>query len=241
MKDNTLYIAQSNGIRLVDVTQPMEPVFGDLWKFDFPYTTTNSTQFFNPNTQRYEQKQTVIEDTTNNTLDFKRRGDILFIATGMAGVVAVDIADPAHPQELGRYDVSGFYPYHLELSSDGNTAYVGCLFTQVHILDVSDPTNLRPLWNDKSFFANENHAVQEMKLIDNKLYVTHKHKNLTGFSNVTVVNVDNPSEPYIVQDTPLTGYDFTHFFPGKRSDGIGGWAYFSITKNVQIGERTTGQ
>ncbi len=57
------------------------------------------------------------------------------------GFATVDISDPENPQIMQIYNPQGwFQPFHVAVS--GNYAYVGLNFGEIHLFDVSDPTNV---------------------------------------------------------------------------------------------------
>ena len=50
-------------------------------------------------------------------------GTKAYVAADKAGLVIVDISDPAHPTELDSYDTAG-YALDVTLSSDSTKAYI---------------------------------------------------------------------------------------------------------------------
>ncbi len=88
---------------------------------------------------------------------------------GQDSVFIADIADPAAPSIIGRYDVPG--PTHAEhrgAYGDGNSFFIYSRYSDrpMQILEVSDPTQPRP---DRSFMSP--HNVRSLHVHDDHLYV----------------------------------------------------------------------
>ena len=60
--------------------------------------------------------------------------------SGMNGLVIVDITNPVSPTLIGLYDTpGGLTSTSVEISSDGNTAYIAETNTGLVIIDITNP------------------------------------------------------------------------------------------------------
>jgi len=66
------------------------------------------------------------------------RDGLVYLADLNAGVVVVDVSNPAEPQRVGGYAVGA-----LGIALQGTYAYVACGGNGVHVLDITDPTSPR--------------------------------------------------------------------------------------------------
>lgn len=64
------------------------------------------------------------------------RGDVLYVADGLGGLVTVDISDPTAPTRLGRVELGG---QARKVVLDGDVAYVAAGSAGLVVVDVSDP------------------------------------------------------------------------------------------------------
>jgi hypothetical protein len=67
-------------------------------------------------------------------------GHYAYVAVGDAGLLVIDVSDPANPRRVGGYDTPG---NALGVAVSGNYAYVADYNAGLQVLDVSDPANPR--------------------------------------------------------------------------------------------------
>jgi hypothetical protein len=111
-----------------------------------------------------------------------------------AGLLVIDISNPANPQGVGGYDTSGSAP---GVAVSGNYAYVtettgqcsplgGCTPPdgQLHVIDVSNPTNLQRVGGYDNSVSAQGVAVS-----GNYAYVAARSAGLQ------VIDISNPANP----------------------------------------------
>ncbi len=67
-----------------------------------------------------------------------------YVTSGLGGVV-LDIADPLHLQELGRWHIGGSYCAYYDILVHGNLGLVTDEERYTHVLDVSDPQDVHDI------------------------------------------------------------------------------------------------
>lgn len=222
---DTLYLGESDGIQLIDISNPLEPKLGDKWELSFTYYTTS--------TNIYTGIISTTTNTVSNVFDLSKKGDTFYLVAGMAGFRTLDMSDPANPKEIGSYDPHGWFPQYLEMSDDFQTAYIGSLFKQLYILDVSDPANPTSLWYNDSFLGNL--TITDLARVEDHLYVTDYYSGEFGWGRVAAIDVQTPSSPVMTKDNVFNGYNFYHYFPIRKENTIEGWAFFSTQQSITIG------
>ncbi|MHB1037685.1 MAG: Ig-like domain-containing protein [Pirellulales bacterium] len=80
-------------------------------------------------------------DTTGPALNVVVSGTVVYIADGGAGLVILDVSDPAKPAWLAALDTSGLA---RAVTVSGTLAYVADDTAGLQIIDVSDPA--KPIW-----------------------------------------------------------------------------------------------
>jgi hypothetical protein len=114
--DNMLYIADSRGLQIYDITaDPMNPVRGDFW------------------------------NTPGVSLGAHSDGRYGYVAAGALGFQTVDLASPTELSIVGSYDASGGGLNGLVVRENYAYAAAGyvspTLGSRLQVIDISDPTN----------------------------------------------------------------------------------------------------
>ncbi|MEE9441935.1 MAG: dockerin type I domain-containing protein [candidate division Zixibacteria bacterium] len=127
----------------------------------------------------YEDKNLEIIDITNPTApqskssceisarDVFMVGKLAYLATGSNGLIILDLTDPAHPVEIGKFDIFDEHLWARRVYVSGNYAYI------VHgnrdgytIVDISDPTNpFLVVQETKDFYATDFLVKDDLLLI----------------------------------------------------------------------------
>lgn len=119
-------------------------------------------------------------------LDVWLQGSLAYAASSDwdGGFVTIDISDPENPVILQIYNPSGwFHPFTVSVS--GSYAYVGLNFGEIHLFDVSDPTNV----------------------VDMETYIM-PGESIHLFANQNFLYVsDGPAGMQILQNDLITGID----------------------------------
>ena len=108
VQGNYAYLASTEGIHVMDVSNPSAPV--ETGYYDAP-------------------------PTGGYIPDLLAKGVYVYVANLSAGLRIVNVADPAHPIEAGFYDTPG---ESLGVAVEGDYAYVGDAANGLLILDISD-------------------------------------------------------------------------------------------------------
>jgi len=117
------------------------------------------------------------------TIDVANSGDIVFLAAEATSLIAVDAADPEHPQKLCELPLAvGDGPSLVE----GTLLYVVTPQNQAKIIDISDPSNLTLLGS-----ITCPGVVKSMVARDNLLFAA-------STAGVGIYDVANPAAPVTV-------------------------------------------
>jgi hypothetical protein len=235
IEGNTLYLGQTNGIQLVDISDPLNLKLKERWELS--YYKTNSTTGL-PETEK----------SYYSVLDLHKKGNIFYLSVGDPGFVTMDLSDPSHPRQLGSYDPYGSFLQMMAVSADENIAYVVSTTdyaaapngtNHVHVLDVSNPYNPTKIWTDPSPLNNQRAAG--IAVIDNLLYVpTYFRMGSSSlvwdsYGMLGVLNASNPSHLTLAKDNWYYGWDFYHFFPVMGGSGWQAWGYLIQWDNQGYG------
>lgn len=109
-----------------------------------------------------------------------------FVAADRAGLVVVDVSDPAKPQRVGGYDTGG-----RQVAVSGNFAFLASSDANLQVIDLSHPANPQRVGrSDTSGYA------QEVAVAGN--YDCLIERRWTGSNHVesfVVIDVSNPANP----------------------------------------------
>ncbi|MGE0594488.1 MAG: LVIVD repeat-containing protein [Vicinamibacterales bacterium] len=132
-------------------------------------------------------------------------GEHLYVANDAGGVRVLDLRDPAHPTESGRYVNAGMGTRQQAYNSlvvDGTLLYAAIDYAGVEVLDVSNPVAIRQVawWNPwhagtnaNLWFNSPGHTNQlAFDAVRRLLYVS------AGDSELQVVSVADPRQPSLV-------------------------------------------
>jgi hypothetical protein len=124
--------------------------------------------------------------------------DIAYIVDAYLGhLIFVDVSDPANPIELGTYAYSNAF-FAGDVAVDGQTMYVICRQTGLHVVDISDLSNpidvgLYEVWE-----------AERMTVSDNIAYVI---VGGVGPRLIDVSNASSPTQVGIYDEAAGIGYD----------------------------------
>lgn len=144
------------GVLIAGLADPANPV--ELGRFEFPFasaieahgdrvyvaSTTNGGVFRILDVSDPAHPQPLGALTTSQTYDLTVRGDYAYLVDGQTfgtgGLRIVDVSNPTAPVVVGQYadcaDADG-----VDVSADGDIAYVACADGSLRILDASDRAN----------------------------------------------------------------------------------------------------
>lgn len=209
---NYAYIGEGNKIRIVDVTNPTDPV--EIWRQDFPSLYALETfgnklylgsgdGFFiyditNPISPTY-----VSDYPPGSTFmivsNVSISGTYAYISTFVPGynrLLILDISNPITPTQVGILD----YPSELHqnqiegISVAGNFAYLSNGPGGLRIVDVSNPASPQEIGYYEIIGWTANTVVH-----GNYAFVT-------GNGTVIILDVTNPSNPILVNESMRGGY-----------------------------------
>ena len=121
--------------------------------------------------------------------------DFAYIADNTAGLLIIDISNPAEPIEVGAYDTPG---YASDVAVMDGYGYVADYFDGLRVVDISNPTSP----NEVGFFSNLA-AMRGVAISGDYAFVANDYLGLQ------VVDISNPAVPVEVGnfDTPGEAYD----------------------------------
>ena len=149
------------GVLVVDLTDPTTPA--ELGRFAFPFastieahgdrvyvaSTTNGGIFKILDVSDPAAPSELGSIATSQTYGLTVRGDHAYLVDGAdfgdGGLRVVDVSNPASPTVTGQ-DTGCPYAYGIDVSADGNTAYVACASDEnfanaLRIVDTTDKAN----------------------------------------------------------------------------------------------------
>lgn len=129
-------------------------------------------------------------------------GDFLYVAYDAGGLRILDVADPKHPKEIGRYvnKAMGRKPHaYNSVVVDNNLAYIASDYAGLEIVDVTNPSTIRPVgwWNPwkahtlRNIWFNSAGHTNQVFFDANKRLVFLS----AGASELQVVDVAIPARP----------------------------------------------
>jgi hypothetical protein len=156
------YVADHTGFHAVDISNPAAPVvetsftsFDNARHLAYDVYLDNNTAFlccegdglyiFDISNPAQPQKISSWKDSANNIGQFYmsvRDGNYLYIAGGIAGLVVLDISNLQSPQYVSNYVGPEGWGGPLGVVKIGNYCYLQDEFFNMHIMDVSDVTDL---------------------------------------------------------------------------------------------------
>ncbi len=189
-----------DGVRLVDVSVPSQPVARSLATLDAPaWATVQGSRAL-----IVAAVGGVMLDISDPDVPFSLgpvalpagtervtwAGDRYYAAAGLAGMVILDATDPLHPVELGRFDTPGSV---RNVALAGGHALVADNAEGLWVVDVDDPAHPAALGH----VAGEMHGDQ--------LAVDGARVFVGGslLSNVVEVDLSDPAAPAMVATRPL--------------------------------------
>lgn len=137
-----------------------------------------------------------------------------YLAAWGYGVLIVDLADPAAPVEVGRFE----FPYASTIEAQGDRVYAASATNGgiLRILDVADPTNPQQLGE---LFTNQTYDLE----------VRGDYAYLADEGGLSIVDVSAPATPVVVgQDTVCS------FANGVSVSDDGDTAYLACSSNANF-------
>jgi hypothetical protein len=193
--------AMSAGVMIFDIGDPRAPRLVTTFQPDVHFPRKNPNRIQHPNARGLALVR-----------------DRLYVAYDAGGLRVLDIADPAHPREIGRYlnpAMAAKQQAYNNVVLDGPMGFVAVDYAGVEILDFSDLRAIRQVgwWNPwraegpgNRWFNSAGHANQvEHDPVGKRIYLS------AGDSELQVVDVSSPATPRLV----------SHY--GGAKDGQGVW------------------
>jgi len=144
-------------------------------------------------------------------------GNYAYVATGQAGLLVIDVSDPANPQRVGGCDTNG--PASAVAVSGGN-AYAATGQAGLQVIDVSDPAHPQRVGGyDTSGFA------YGVAVSGNYAYVAD------GPAGLQVIDVSDPAHPRRMGGYNTSGSAYGVAVSGNYAyvaDGDWGLAVFNL-------------
>ncbi len=109
------------------------------------------------------------------------KGSVAFVASGLNGLIALDISNPSSPVFLGQCELPGRQNSYVADFED-DVAVISCEYDGVVTVNISDPSNMYIL--DRYDLTN---SVQDIIVEDNIVYAAYT------FSGLRTLNITNPS------------------------------------------------
>lgn len=222
------YLADNNGLKIIDVTDPAVPVL--LGSAGTPGITTGVFV-----SGRYafvadgDSGLTVIDvvdpalpvvvgraDTTGNAQGITVAGNYAYIAAANAApdLQIFDITDPAHPALVGALSLTGSA---FDVQIAGDYAYIAASSVGLHVVDIGDPSA-------PALAATYGAATQGYGLaIDgNELYLA------AGTGGLHVLDISDPTSPLSITSLELADVARDVIVSGDRAYVAGGNAGLQV-------------
>ncbi len=116
-------------------------------------------------------------------------GNLALLAAREGGLLILDIADPAHPQQIGALALPS---NAVSVAVDGDIAYVSSQFHDLRIIDISDPTY--PV--ETAARAVPGYTTHNLAVAGNYVYIA------AGDEGLQIVDVTDPARPLMAGALP---------------------------------------
>ena len=200
-----LHVADgASGLRIVDITNPEQPVevgFYDtpgiarelLVRNNYAYIAdyTHGLRIIDVSdpTRPVEVGFTLFADVA---LGVALGGNYAYVGIGKFGLRVVDISDPTHPEEVASNQTVGWV---RGVRVSGDYAYLADPSSGLRVVDISNPLQPTQVYRLK---LEATGGVLSFQIVDNYAY-------LAGWYYCRVINLENPTQPYIVGQTNTAG------------------------------------
>ncbi len=201
---NTAYIVSgSDGLRLLDISSPADPQ--ELGCYDTPGNCRSIVTAGNyAYTEHYSAGLRVIDiadpsnpfETTSLQLDHSLwklilQDHVIFstlsISWDSCGFVAIDISDPDHPAEIGRYIRQSYAPnFRFDIAGD----YAYLTLDSLHVLNIAEIGNIHQVSS-----APLEHSAHGVVISGDYLY-TRYGGYYSGTAFVRIYDLSDPFQPY---------------------------------------------
>ncbi len=156
--------------------------------------------------------------TTPNIHDVYARNDTVWVAEGYSPTFSMyDVSNKTSPQLILRYTIpSAGYVHNIWPTDDGRYAITTeeTAFKTVKIWDVSNPSNVTLVGQ----YLGPNNLAHNVQVKGDEVYISHYE------SGITVVNIDDPSNPVEIGR-------FDTFPRGESPNFHGCWGAYPYTAN----------
>ncbi|RJP57474.1 MAG: hypothetical protein C4541_10100, partial [Candidatus Auribacter fodinae] len=176
----------------------------------------------NPFFQVYQSRIELPLDQCN---DVTVTDDLALVATGLAGLQAVNIHNPYEPLNVG-YRVTPGTAYGIDVS--GNYVYMATGYEGLSVIDLSNP-NLFEIGSIDTFgLANR------VKVVGNLAYVAGEAAYLlaTPDAGLTIIDISNPANPEVISRLDLAPEREDHLSGGTFGIEVVGTLAFLTTETV---------
>ncbi len=135
-------------------------------------------------------------ELTNAALNVSLEGTVAYVAMGDAGVITVDISNPASPKEIGRCDTPGL---SLAVSVQETNLYVADYFNGVQVMQVGESNRLSMVGG-----IDTGLSARKLRVAGNRVYLLSSDSHptlLTQYesrSRLEVLIVKNSAEPELL-------------------------------------------
>ena len=211
VKDSLLYLANSNGLKIVNVSNPLVPY--ELSHFDTPYAV-NAVYVSGSYAYLAEGQCEIwgirIIDISNPLKPFQVgyfktystpcdeisdiyvSGSYAYLADQIEGLRIIDISNPSSPFEVGHDNTIGALAVYV----DGSYAYVASGGNGLRIINISNPSS--PV---EVGFYDTNCNAYGVRISGSYAYVADNG------SGLKIIDISNPSSPFEVSSSGVYGTD----------------------------------
>lgn len=214
IRDNVAYIATDwTGLHLINVTNPSAPTHIGVYTNVYPYNMFHSVRAVEDliviggytllevidSSDPEELIQIGTYDIPRNLYEICLNGNYAYLPT-LDGFEIVDIHDHNTPIPVGRYSDS-FYSNKIDISIEGNYAYIATGLGPLLIVNVSDP--LTPY--EEGYYRDEGYPNQiyGVDIVDTLAFISMRPK---GFQ---IANIADPQNTYKVSEYQISGFPRT--------------------------------
>lgn len=155
--------------------------------------------------------------------NIKAKGNYLYTATYSGGPVCLDITDKTNPRKIAEYYCNAGDYTGVDIA--GDYAYVGMNWGGMHIVDISDPSNIKDTGNTRHFGTGCFGPYSDGKFAYYGGWDTH---------NLYIFDLSNPVSPEMVSKYYLSSA--TWIKDGGRWTGKSSLSFNGINDYVEIGD-----
>lgn len=196
VSNNNCYLADRLGLKIIDIEDPSNPIlegrylesYSTIWSVYIQdnYLYTSGFNIFDISDPVQPAPIGSLPDR-NIYFDITARNDTVYAAAGTEGLVIIDSSDPANPNVITSYELSG---YTRGVFIENNYAYLAA--ERLEILDISNPEEPELV----GYYQIDDQDNRKVVVRNSLAFLAY------GYAGLVIINISDPVNPYYVGNQP---------------------------------------